>query len=682
MGFLQRFGNGPLMGSPRTLPTPPSIQKATYQIITSEHGLPMVQLGLQFPAYGDATTNPEMSLLLLIDRSGSMQETYDEGHVYNVAEAVLSYLPANGAGLDLVFYDDRMSDAGHITSMADLDNAIRANPPRGGTYLAKTLRASIERYRRKRGIYAIVITDGEFADKGEVQQYIVDSLLPQLTPQNPYAFRLHFVGAGHGVDHEFLQQLELAAGGQGIQLVKHHHHAHLRHSHTDIQQELEGAYIGIAESVVLGQRADGGPVAVSRVGNVAARVWRDGNLQDIGFVPRRALLGLEYAEPYPPALDVVLRYSSGLQGTREIDLKVPMPRATASSAAPPPIAATRPRFQLPWRHRSPEEEAARQAAAEQQAALAQRIQEDRAAEQQRQTTDLQILGRGGIPSMAQQRLKELREATMETSFTSDLSPDEAALLRRNGYRPVGLVSGSAMYHVGVAYASSYQDCEVDVLSGAYTEATRLAVGRMEQEAQALGAHGVIGVRFDIVRHEWGDKTIEVQLLGTAVAGPDRPSGRPFLSDLSGQEWWALHRAGYDPAGLVYGHCTWFVLTSQSDEWTERSFVNQELDHMSRALSQCRSRANGAVREMARQAGAIGVVGVHLSRRVDEIRLSGPGENPAYEREHHNLTMSIIGTAVRLRPDAPRTVRATTNVLSLRSGKLTPHTVTTAAATFE
>lgn len=285
--------------------------------------------------------------------------------------------------------------------------------------------------------------------------------------------------------------------------------------------------------------------------------------------------------------------------------------------------------------------------------------------------------------MALARLAELRGADPERgTFTSDLSPDEAALLRRNGFRPLGLVCGSAMYHVGVAYASSYTDCEVSVLSHAYNTATQLAVGRMEQEAQALGAHGVVGVRFDIVRHEWGEKTIEVQLFGTAIAGPGQPAQTPWLSDLSGQEWWALHRAGYGPVGLVYGNCTWFVLTTQYDEWSEQSVTNQELRHFSDALRQCRDRVNTQIRGAARQMGAIGVVGVHLTRRIDEIRLTGPGENPAYEREHHNLTLSMIGTAVRLRPDAPKTIRATGNVLSLRDGRIQPAVVSTTAAKFE
>ena len=227
-----------------------------------------------------------------------------------------------------------------------------------------------------------------------------------------------------------------------------------------------------------------------------------------------------------------------------------------------------------------------------------------------------------------------------------------------------------MYHVGQAYASSQGDCEVEVLSRAYDAATGLAVSRMAQEARLIGAHGVVGVRLSVVRHEWADKTVEVQVIGTAVQGPGSPPADPWMSDLSGQEWWALHRAGYEPAALVWGHCTWFILTTQQDEWIERSFANQELTHWSVALGRARTIAMAHLTAEARKRRATGVTGVRIARRMDEVRLSGPGEDPAYEREHHNLVISIIGTAIRLRPDAPPGVTPTVQILSLRDGKIT------------
>jgi hypothetical protein len=89
-----------------------------------------------------------------------------------------------------------------------------------------------------------------------------------------------------------------------------------------------------------------------------------------------------------------------------------------------------------------------------------------------------------------------------------------------------------------------------------------------------------------------------------------------------------------------------------------------------------------IRSDARRAGAVGVVGVHLSRRLHERRLAGPGQDPANAREHHILTLSIIGTAIGMRDDAPRAVRATVPVLSLRNGRLTPYKVSTVDARFE
>ena len=699
MGLFRRLGSG-LSGTTHTLhsPRPDLIGKIGYRIASSPHGLPMVELDLEAATIGGAVANPEMTLAVLIDRSGSMTETFAEGHVYDVASAILNAVSTTGAGFDLAFYDTGPTLAEHVGAMGELRQLVDMNRPRGGgTCLTPTLRGAIERYHSRRGIYLIVITDGEFADKAEVQHYIVGTLLPQLTPENPYAFRLHFVGAGEEVDREFLRQLEADAIGQGIQLVKHHHHAHLRHSHTDILSELDGAYLGISEQVTLGQVVGPGEApAVTRVGDLATQRWHDGHLADIGFVPRRARLGLEFGEAHPKQLAVTLGFRTA-GGADGLSVQVPLPASTVQaptvprsrppdatpSATPPEVPAPKHRFHLPWHHEAPEEDAAKEVAAREREALAARIAQVRQEAQSRQTADLGLLGRGGIPTMAGQRLANLRRAGPDgATFTSDLSPDEAALLRRNGYRPLVLVTGSAMYHVGIAYASSYSDCEVPVLSVAYTEATSLAAGRMQQEATLLGAHGVIGVRFEIVRREWSEKSIEVQLVGTAVSGPGDAPRTPWLSDLSGQEWWALHRAGYDPAGLVYGHCAWFVLTTQSDEWGEKSGYNQELSHMSTALSNARSRANDAVREMARGLGAAGVVGVHLTRKLEEIRLSGPGEDPAYEREHHNLTLSIVGTAVRLRPDAPRMVPATGSVLSLLDGRISPVRVSTTAARFD
>jgi uncharacterized protein YbjQ (UPF0145 family) len=185
----------------------------------------------------------------------------------------------------------------------------------------------------------------------------------------------------------------------------------------------------------------------------------------------------------------------------------------------------------------------------------------------------------------------------------------------------------------------------------------------------------------MVRREWSDKLVEVQLLGTAVRGPGPAPKEPFTSDLSGQEWWSLTRAGYEPAALVWGHCTWFIVTQQSDEWTQSSFQNQELRHFSMALHRCRDLAQRRMRDLAQKAGGVGIVGVHTERKLQEVHLSGSG-TMADEREHHNLTLSLIGTAIRDHKGAPARVHATVPVISLRDGRLRMTSGRIAEAKFE
>ena len=681
---MRLFGQSsadPYMASDKGLanPNPQLLQGARYRIVPSGRGLPMAQVDLRFRRELGAVANPDMTLAVLLDRSGSMQEAFREGHVLNVAAAIFNHVAQAGVGYDLAFYDDRVSYAGHIQSIAALQSAIALNGPRGGTYVTEALRGAIQKYRTKRGLYVIVITDGEFADKDQVRQLVLSEILPQVTPENPYAFRLHFVGAGEGVDHAFLRQIEADASGQGVPLVTQHHHAHLSHSHASILDELDRAFIGVGTEARFGSQALLGgpspqpgaadPVILHTAEPLLRRSW-DGGVGTPGFLPRRALLGCEYAQAHPDSLPIAVQFQGADRRQHQIVAAVPLPR---SASMPPTLAPSKkPGFHLPWGRRSPEEDAAKAEAEQQRAALARQAQEIHQAEQQRQQRDLQLLGQGGIPSLAAARLKEIGSGGAEgILFTSDLSPDEAGLLRREGYRAQGLVTGSAMYHVGQAYASSQGDCEVDVLSKAYDAATDLAVSRLRQEARLIGASGVVGVRLTVVRHEWADKTVEVQVIGTAVQGPGAAPSDPWLSDLSGQEWWALHRAGYEPAALVWGHCTWFILTTQQDEWIEKSWSNQELTHWSAALGKARTLAMRHLTAEAKKHHATGITGVQIARRMDEVRLSGPGEDPAYEREHHNLVISIIGTAIRVRPNAPKGVTPTLQILSLRDGTISP-----------
>src|SRR6201995_432320 len=169
----------------------------------------------------------------------------------------------------------------------------------------------------------------------------------------------------------------------------------------------------------------------------------------------------------------------------------------------------------------------------------------------------------GIPESGRERIARMKEEGGRGFFTSDLSVDEFLLVKQAGFDPVGLVLGSSIYHIGFQQAMWNQSQELGVLTQAMYHARELAMTRMEEEADQLGADGIVGVRLDIGRYEWGADLAEFIAVGTAVKhrGGElhrAPNGRPFTSDLNGQDFATLLRAGYRPAGPVIGNCVYHV----------------------------------------------------------------------------------------------------------------------------
>jgi uncharacterized protein YbjQ (UPF0145 family) len=288
-----------------------------------------------------------------------------------------------------------------------------------------------------------------------------------------------------------------------------------------------------------------------------------------------------------------------------------------------------------WKRSSPEEEQQRMQA------------------QQEAEASLRSLQGGGLPTQALRRLNE-ETAAGHPLFSSDLSTKEFALTRNQGYRPLSQVMGSSIYHVGWQYTLNYPRFttayELTTVTNAHQQAIQLALGRLQQEAALLKAHGVIGVRFNRREYEWGSNLLEYTAIGTAIRLPDAPLfPRPFLSDLSGQEFWTLLQAGYFPAGLVTGFCSYCVSTGWEVSQILRSWSNQEVAAYSQAIYTARDLAMNRLEAAARSLNALGVVGMHISfdKRENE-----------YEREHDPtkyrdlfINFAAVGTAIiSRRPD--------------------------------
>lgn len=219
----------------------------------------------------------------------------------------------------------------------------------------------------------------------------------------------------------------------------------------------------------------------------------------------------------------------------------------------------------------------------------------------------------GVPEHGRERLARMKERNF---FTSDLSVNEFLLVKAAGFEPLGLVVGSSIYHIGFQMGKWSSNQEMDVLTQAMYHARELAMTRMEEEADQLGADGVVGVRLDVSRYEWGGDLAEFIAIGTAVRHSGgvlhrAPNGRPFTSDLTGQDFYTLLSAGYRPLGLVMGTCVYHVAHQGLGGWFQRVGKNAEMTNFTQALYDARELAMERMQAEAESVEAEGIVGVQL-----------------------------------------------------------------------
>jgi uncharacterized protein YbjQ (UPF0145 family) len=291
-----------------------------------------------------------------------------------------------------------------------------------------------------------------------------------------------------------------------------------------------------------------------------------------------------------------------------------------------------------WKKASPEEQ-------EQRARALQEAEESR-----------RSLEAGSLPLQAKRRLAE-ETAAGHPIFSSDLSVNEFALTGDQGYIALSQVMGSSIYQVGWQYTRNYtyntQSYELTVLTDAHQHAASLALQRLEEEATLLKAQGVIGVRFARRDYEWGQNLIEYTAIGTAIKLPDMPAAsHPFLSDLSGQEFWTLLQAGYYPVGLVYGYCSYYTALGSSyasqlrSYWYGAAAYNQEIRPFTQGFYTARHMAFGRMEEMARRFNAVGIVGTHIEtqRNVAEYEQEREGWPTQYYMDL-KVDFAVVGTAI-------------------------------------
>jgi uncharacterized protein YbjQ (UPF0145 family) len=266
----------------------------------------------------------------------------------------------------------------------------------------------------------------------------------------------------------------------------------------------------------------------------------------------------------------------------------------------------------------------------------------------------------GLPSAARARMAEIQGSG---TWGSALSTDEFAAIRSVGFEPAGQVLGAAVYNLGFtggyncpgawssygAFTGPFQS--VTQLSGrggagsfgpliqTMYEARHKALDRMSAECTALGGHGIVGVSLTIGAFPAGG--LEFKAIGTAVRAPGAiHPGRPFTSDLSGQDFAKLIMAGWVPAGLALG----IAIGSRHDDWltvnqTRWGTGNAEVSGYTELVNDARHDARVQLEKDVRRMGAEGVVVSRMDLRVHER------ECPMQEhRKDHIAEVTIIGTS--------------------------------------
>lgn len=342
---------------------------------------------------------------------------------------------------------------------------------------------------------------------------------------------------------------------------------------------------------------------------------------------------------------------------------------------------------------------------------------DQAAQRAYEERSWRELEAGRLPLRAQERL-----AAMEAdhAFTSDLTAAEHLAVRAAGFEPVGQVMGASVFQIGytggwdcgltgglgamrtgpygmrtgpygmrgmggggfntggfsgrgmaggsgaagVGTYGQYLTCNTVTVTPwqrALQQAQRLAMGRLEQEARALGGDGVVAVRF--TENHLQNGAVEFVVIGTAVRAPGTTrAAHLFTSALRGQDMVRLLQAGWMPTRLLFGIACMTRHDDLATRWNQAGWSNVELAGYTQLVLDTRGEARLS---LAREAAEVGAEAAILEDTYERIT-----EHECYlvEGGHdHVVRTTFVGTGlVRLGGRARRgPVHASLPILRLR-----------------
>ncbi len=270
-----------------------------------------------------------------------------------------------------------------------------------------------------------------------------------------------------------------------------------------------------------------------------------------------------------------------------------------------------------------------------------------------------------LPAAARARMGKINASG---TWSSALTTDEFAAVRSVGFEPVGQVLGAAVYYIGWPgdedcpsyggrsdlYGQRMNRAVYTVVSGsgsasahgplvnALYAARRRAIDRMSAECEALGGHGVVGVR--LVMGDFPEQGYEFRAIGTAVRAPGAirlPA--PFTSDISGQEFAKLITAGWVPVSMALG----ISIGVRHDDWFTRGQAsaatwNTEVSGYTELVNRTRTDARNELMLDVSRVSGVGVVISESTLTIGEQECRGFGQEG---RRDHWAQATMVGTAI-------------------------------------
>ncbi|MBI5531194.1 MAG: heavy metal-binding domain-containing protein [Deltaproteobacteria bacterium] len=152
---------------------------------------------------------------------------------------------------------------------------------------------------------------------------------------------------------------------------------------------------------------------------------------------------------------------------------------------------------------------------------------------------------------------------------------------------------------------------------------------------------------DPAMYALGPNVVEFIAVGTAVRHIGGESfknkaGKPFQSELTGQDFWTLIRSGYRPVGFVMGNCVFYIPPALMAAPAQQTV---ELTSYTHGLYDARELAIERLQDEAEALGATGIVGVTVAERQHSFRAMPWNVGNAALTSGEMIELFVIGTAV-------------------------------------